>query len=124
MYKVDGYIWDLPEGIETMQVKKLKFHITDPKEVEKLERIFNMYKSRNPAWVAPLSYAGGPHLKLSVSGLISKLTREAVALPTAKWAHRPARVTFKIRPYRFINSDGIIINGGSAVLHTLEFTVY
>lgn len=123
MYKVDGYIWELPEGIETMQVKKLKFRITDPKEVEKLERIFQAYKSRNPTWVSPLSHAGGAHLKLATSGFISKLTRETAILPISKWAHRPARVMFKIKPYRFTNQDGIIIHGGTATLQLLEFLV-
>lgn len=124
MYKVEGYLWELPEGAETLQVKKLKFHITDPKEAEKLERIFNVYKSHNPSWVSPLSHVGGAHLKLSASGFISKLTREAAVLPISKWTHRPARVMFKIKPYRFTNQDGIIIHGGIATLQLMEFLVY
>jgi hypothetical protein len=124
MYKVEGYLWDLPEGIDTLQVKKLKFHVTDPAELAKLERIFSSYKSRDPTWVSPLSHVGGAHIKLSASGFVSKLTREAAALPTSKWTHRPARIMFKIRPYRFTGQNGVIVRGGSATLQMLEFLVY
>lgn len=129
MYSVEGYFRELPPEAQTSlgSVKKLEFNVTDPEQLKKLENIFDSYRRHHPSWVAPRRLGGrdayGVFLKLNAPGLVQKASATALRLPLEQWIHRPARVSFSIKPYRFTNQQGIIIIGGTAQFQGLEFLV-
>ncbi len=125
-YVVEGYLRELPPEAKTSlgSVKKLELNITDPVQIEKLERIFQTYIANHPVWIAPRRHGGrdayGVFLKLNTTGLVVKTDAASLRLPLEQWLNRPAKVSFRIKPYRFINQQGVVLVGGTAQLVTFS----
>lgn len=129
MYSIEGYFRELPPEAQTSLacVKKLELNVTDRDEIQKLNNIFNQYRTQHPSWVSPKRSGGndayGIFLKLNTAGLLLKTGAASLRLPLDKWLNRPVIVRFSIKPYRFFNQQGVMIIGGSAQLQGLEFSV-
>lgn len=128
-YVVEGYLRELPEEAQTSlgSVKKIELNVTDPEQRQKLENIWKAYLLSHPTWVAPRRHGGrdayGVFLKLNTPGFLPKVKASSLRIPLEGWIGRPAKVTFQIRGYRFVNQQGLVIVGGTAQLTAFEFLV-